>query len=112
MHGQKPAADGAKGKTVVQERSWLKTLLYLVVELPAGIALNQWAFIVFARSLSCEPVRKVGTREECHWSHACKSFKRAGAGTNGILECKFLPENAHRTSRATASNPMQFRLCL
>jgi hypothetical protein len=35
---------------------------------------------------------------EWHCSHACKSFKRAGVGTNGILECKILPENTHRTS--------------
>jgi hypothetical protein len=25
-----------------------------------------------------EPVRGVNSREECHWLHACKSFKRAG----------------------------------
>jgi hypothetical protein len=37
----------------------------------------------------------VNTREECHWSHACKSFKRAGVGTNGIFERKFLSENAN-----------------
>jgi hypothetical protein len=24
-------------------------------------------------------------------------FKRAGVGTNGIIECGFLPKNAHRT---------------
>ena len=35
-------------------------------------------------------VRGVNTRDECHWSHACKSFKRAGVGNNGILDCKFL----------------------
>jgi hypothetical protein len=32
----------------------------------------------------------VKTREKCHRSHACKSFKRAGVETNGILECKSL----------------------
>jgi hypothetical protein len=54
---------------------------------------------VFGRNLQCKPViRGVNTREECHWSHACKSFKRAGVGTNGIIECRFLPKNAHRTS--------------
>jgi hypothetical protein len=26
---------------------------------------------VFGRNLQCELVRKVDTREECHWSHAC-----------------------------------------
>jgi hypothetical protein len=40
--------------------------------------------------------RGVNTREECHWAHACKSFKRTCVGSNGILECKFLSENAHR----------------
>jgi hypothetical protein len=30
---------------------------------------------VFRRNLQCEPVGK-WTREECQWSHACKSFKR------------------------------------
>jgi hypothetical protein len=53
---------------------------------------------VFERNLQCEPVSGVNTGEECHWSHACKSFKRAGVGTNGILECKPLPKNAHRSS--------------
>jgi hypothetical protein len=32
------------------------------------------------------PVRAVNSREECHWSNACKSFKRTCAGSNGILE--------------------------
>jgi hypothetical protein len=31
---------------------------------------------VFGRNLQCNPVRGVNFREECHWSHACKSFKR------------------------------------
>jgi hypothetical protein len=26
------------------------------------------------RNVQCQPVRGVHTREECHWSHACKSF--------------------------------------
>jgi hypothetical protein len=52
---------------------------------------------VFGRNCQCQPVRGANTREEWHWSHACKSFKRAGVGTNGILECKFLPKNEHRT---------------
>jgi hypothetical protein len=30
-------------------------------------------------------------------THGCKSFKRAGVGTNGILACKFLSKNADRT---------------
>jgi hypothetical protein len=51
---------------------------------------------VFRRNLQCQPVRGVNIREECHWLHACKSFKRAGVGTNDILECKFRSENAHR----------------
>ena len=37
--------------------------------------------------------KKVDTREEFYWSHACKSFKRAGMGTNGFLEGKFLSKN-------------------
>ena len=41
-------------------------------------------------------IRGVHTREECHWSHACKSFKRADVGTNGILKCKILSKNEHR----------------
>jgi hypothetical protein len=27
--------------------------------------------LVFGRNLQCELVRKVDTREECHWTHAC-----------------------------------------
>jgi hypothetical protein len=30
--------------------------------------------------------------------HTPARFKRAGVGTNGILECKLLPENAHHAS--------------
>jgi hypothetical protein len=52
---------------------------------------------VLRHNLQCQPVRGVNFREECHWSHACKSFKRTCVGSNGILECKFLSENAHRT---------------
>jgi hypothetical protein len=52
---------------------------------------------VFERSLQYQPVRGVDFQEECYWSHARKSFKRAGVGTNGIMECKFLSKNAHRT---------------
>jgi hypothetical protein len=42
--------------------------------------------------------KRVAFREECHWSHAC-SLEEALAcvGSNGILECRFLSENAHRT---------------
>jgi hypothetical protein len=56
---------------------------------------------VFGRNLQGELLRKVDTREEWHWSHACslepaRLFKRAGVGTNGIIECTFLSKNAHR----------------
>jgi hypothetical protein len=51
-----------------------------------------WCLSVFGRNLQCKPVRGVNSREECHWSHACKSFKRTCVGCNGILECKFLSE--------------------
>jgi hypothetical protein len=67
---------------------------------------------VFGRNLQCELVRKVDTREECHWSHAYKSFKRAGVETNGILECKFLSKNAHRAiGWADACPAVYLRLC-
>jgi hypothetical protein len=46
--------------------------------------------LVFGQNLQGQPVRGVNTQEECHWSHACKSFKRAGMGNNGTIECKFL----------------------
>jgi hypothetical protein len=55
---------------------------------------------VLRHNLQCQPVRGVNFREECHWSHACKSFKRTYVGTNDILECKILSENAHRTQTA------------
>jgi hypothetical protein len=48
---------------------------------------------VFGRNLQCQPVRGVDTREVAR-------FKRAGVGTNGILEFKFLSKHAHRTSIA------------
>jgi hypothetical protein len=46
----------------------------------------------------CQPVRGVSTREECHCSHACTSFKRnEGVKLNDILECKILSKPEHRT---------------
>jgi hypothetical protein len=59
------------------------------------IATKSIAFSVWA-NFQCQLVRKANTREECHWAHACKSFKSAGVGTNSILECKFESKNAHR----------------
>ena len=41
--------------------------------------------------------KRSGHPRGMHWPHACKSCKRAGVGPNGILECTFLPRNAHRT---------------
>jgi hypothetical protein len=67
---------------------------------------------VFGRNLQCELVRKGNTREECHWSHACASLKRAGVGTNGILEWKFLSENAHRTLGSQFALALLRRSCL
>jgi hypothetical protein len=55
----------------------------------------------FRHNLQCQLVRRVNFREECHWSHACKSFKRICVGSNGILECKFLSEM--RTIQTIAS---------
>jgi hypothetical protein len=52
--------------------------------------------LVFARNLQCELVRKGGTREDYAFGRTPVCFKRAGVGTNGILECKFLSENEHR----------------
>jgi hypothetical protein len=46
-------------------------------------------FSVWTQFTMCTS-KKVDTREECHWAHACKSFKRAGVGTNGFLEGKIL----------------------
>jgi hypothetical protein len=55
-------------------------------------------FSVWTQYTVREPVRGVSTREECHWSHACKSFKRSNhAKLNGTLECKFLSETPTRT---------------
>jgi hypothetical protein len=58
---------------------------------------------VFGRNLQCQLVREVDTREECHWSHACKGFKRTCVGSNGILECKLLLVNAHRATATDAA---------
>jgi hypothetical protein len=48
-------------------------------------------------------------RKECHWPHACSSFKRTCGGYNGILECKFLSENAHRTPGSLGRLALQSR---
>jgi hypothetical protein len=49
------------------------------------LLLSGWGgLLVFGRNLQCQPVRGANTREECHWSHACKSFKRRkGVTLNG-----------------------------
>jgi hypothetical protein len=54
---------------------------------------------VFGRNFPCKPVRGVNFREECHWSHAWQSFKRTCVRSDGIIECKILSDNAHRTSQ-------------
>jgi hypothetical protein len=55
--------------------------------------------------------KKVQSQEECHWSHACKSFKRTGVGTNSIIECKFPFKPEHSAlpelTTATTSPPAQ-----
>jgi hypothetical protein len=47
----------------------------------------------------------VNTREECQLvTHAWQRFKRSkGVKLNGILECKFLSKNGHRTNAANSS---------
>jgi hypothetical protein len=56
---------------------------------PIPLTDGQVSFSV-ATEFTASKSKKVTSREECHWSHACKSFKQAGLGTNGILECKFM----------------------
>jgi hypothetical protein len=45
---------------------------------------------VFGRNLQCQPVRGVRKPEKKAIGHTLARFKRAGVGTNGILECKVL----------------------
>jgi hypothetical protein len=61
---------------------------------------------VFGRNLQCQPVRRVNIREECHWSHACKSFKRTCVGSNGIIVRKFLP----KTRTVPFTNPLMMAM--
>jgi hypothetical protein len=42
-------------------------------------------------------MNSVTTPERNAVGHMNYRFKRAGVGTNGIIECKFLSKNAHRT---------------
>jgi hypothetical protein len=67
------------------------------------VPLQQTLPSVFGRISHCKQVRGVNFRVECHWSHACKSFRRTCVGSNGIIECKFLSENAHRAKSAASS---------
>jgi hypothetical protein len=67
---------------------------------------------VLRQNSQCQLVIGVNFREECHWSHACKSFKRTCVGSNGILECRFLPKNAHRTQATPTLQPLAVRQCL
>jgi hypothetical protein len=47
--------------------------------------------------------KKVDSRKVCYWSHACKSCKTAGMGTNGIRECTIVFNPEHRTPAALRS---------
>ena len=65
------------------------------------------AFSVWAQFI-VRTGKKVTTREECHWSHACKSFKRSkGVAPNGILERKFL---SRKRAPYSSRNPMMLTL--
>jgi hypothetical protein len=70
----------------------------------AGSSRSHWWKVTFSvwMQFTVPAGERSATREECHWSHACKSVKRTGVGSNGILECKFLSENADRTRSSTA----------
>jgi hypothetical protein len=48
------------------------------------------------------------TPERIAIGHKPAYFKRAGVGTNGILECNFLSKSAHRTFRVV--KPFQSKL--
>jgi len=63
------------------------------------------AHALTSRVLCCDGIqmpngKKVNSRDECHWGHACKSCMRAGGGSNNSLECKILFKNEHRTFAA------------
>jgi hypothetical protein len=53
--------------------------------------------------------KRMNFREECHWSHACSlqanmrgiQWNLRRGIRNGILECGFLSETAHRTQRVS-----------
>jgi hypothetical protein len=64
----------------------------------------------FSVSTQCmvATVRAVHSREECHgpeWSHVCKSFKRTGVRTNGLLECRILSSLSAGFCRKTRTVP-------
>jgi hypothetical protein len=71
---------------------------------PAAKSASAWvtSFRV-ATQFTAPTGKKVTTREEWHWPHACKSYTRASVGTNGILECKILLENELRTPALIAA---------
>jgi hypothetical protein len=56
---------------------------------------------VIGRNLQCEPVRK-WTPERNAIGRTPGRLKRAGVGTNGILECKCLSKTPHRTNNTVA----------
>jgi hypothetical protein len=51
---------------------------------------------VVRHNLQCQ-LEKEWTPERNTIGHTHACFKQTGVGSNGILECKFLSENAHRT---------------
>jgi hypothetical protein len=99
----------------MRQSSWLAFSLASFAFSPfSGMRQSSWlAFSltsfasVLRRSLRCQPVRGVNTREECHRAHACKSFKQAGVETDGQTRELTNPSaNAHHASpQPDGANP-------
>jgi hypothetical protein len=69
------------------------------IALPAALLVEPAVANTFSvqHDIQCQQVRGVNAREMNAIGHTPARFKRAGVGTNGILECKYLSKNAHRT---------------
>jgi hypothetical protein len=63
---------------------WTELMVRVRVGVRVSVAVcGAVAFSVWTELTSANWLRKVATREECHWSHACKSFKQTGVRSNG-----------------------------
>jgi hypothetical protein len=95
---------------MVRVRVRVKVRVRIRIRVIVGVATTGAGPSVFGQNFQSQSIRK-----NCHLrgmvlAIRMQSFKRAGVGTNGNIECKFLSGNAHWTSLLRSSCTRGLRL--